>query len=132
MVPSLVDVSSGGWLHQLSRSESVTDDRSLTLSPTTAHARQTTVAAVAAECDAANFTTVTRAYANTSVHQVERVTALISATNWSDLAPFSPATTKTVGTTTGTPNLTRLTKTPHNLNTAVQEALKTVVHRPTR
>ena len=42
------------------------------------------------------------------------------------------ATTTTVATTTGTPSLTSLAMVPHNnFNTAMQEALKAVAHRPT-
>ena len=54
VVHSFVDVSSGYSLHQVSRSEPATDDRALLLSPATAYVRQTTVAAVAPECDAAH------------------------------------------------------------------------------
>ena len=74
MVPSLIDVSSGGRLHQLSRSDRVSDDRALPLSSTTAHARQVKVTAVTVERDTTHVAAVKRAYANTNVHKIERVT----------------------------------------------------------
>ena len=76
MVPSLVDVSSGGRFQQLLRSAPVPDDGSLPLSSTTRHACQATVTAVAEERDAAHITAVTRAYANTNAHKIERVTTM--------------------------------------------------------
>ena len=76
MLPSIIDVSSGGRLHQLSYSEPATDDRALPLSSNTAHARQATVEAVSAECDAAHFAAAKRAYDSTNVHEIERVTTM--------------------------------------------------------
>ena len=71
-VTALIDVSSGGRL-QLSRSEPATGDRALSLSSTTAHARQAKVAAVTADCDAVHIATVNRAY---NIHKIELVTTL--------------------------------------------------------
>ena len=76
VVLSRIDDSSGVRLHQLSHSKPVTDDRELPLSPTTAHARQVRLAAVTAERDAAHVIAVKRAYANTNVHKIQRVTTL--------------------------------------------------------
>ena len=76
VVPSLIDVSSGGRLQQLLGSATVPDDGSLPLSSTTAHARQATVTAAAAERDAAHIAVVKRACANTKVHKIERVTTM--------------------------------------------------------
>ena len=80
VIPSLIDVSSGGRLQQLLRSAPVLDDSSLPLSSITAHARQATVTAVAAELDSAHIAAVKRAYANTNVHKIERVTTMPSHT----------------------------------------------------
>ena len=76
VVPSLIDVSSCGRLHQLSRNEPATDDRELPLSSTTAHVRLATVVASAARCDVGHVAAVKRAYANINVQKIERVTTL--------------------------------------------------------
>ena len=76
MVPSLIDVSSGGRLHQLSRSDRVSDDRALPLSSTTAHARQAAVTAVAAKRDATHIAAVKHAYTNTNVNKIKLVTTM--------------------------------------------------------
>ena len=75
VLPSLLEVSSGGRLHKLSRSGPTTDDRGLPLSSTTAHAREAKIIAVAAECNATLVAAVKRAYANVNVHKIERVTS---------------------------------------------------------
>ena len=76
VVHCLLGVSSGGGLHQLSRSEPATDDRALPLSPTTAHVRQAAVTAIAAESDAAHDAAVKRADANINVHKIEGFTPM--------------------------------------------------------
>ena len=64
-------------LQQLLRSAPIPDDRALPLSSTTAHERQATATAVAAEPDAAHIAAVKRAYyANTNVHKIERVVTM--------------------------------------------------------
>ena len=73
VVPCLPDVSSGGRLHQISRSDPAVDDRVLPLASTTAHVCQATVAAVAAESDTVHDAAVKHAYANINAHKFEHV-----------------------------------------------------------